>query len=109
MPVRIGEKVHYMRRRLFKEAPKRHVIGQVIANESNVLRVRSILFIGNQMTGQYVRLGDFEERFVSLLDSLTLVTILSPEFDIANGNVVVEKGRVVITDGRHRLQVDQPG
>ena len=107
MPINAGEKVHYMRRRLFKEQPKRHVIGQVVAVEYGVLRVRSVLFMSSQMTGQFQRMGSIADRFVTLLDSLTLVTVLPEDFDLGNGAMLVEQGKTMATDGNHRIVVDQ--
>ncbi|MEX2201591.1 MAG: hypothetical protein WD711_09370 [Dongiaceae bacterium] len=107
MLVNVGDKVHYMRRRLFKEQPKRHHIGEVVATEDGVMRVRSVLFMGSQMSGQFTRMGDFADRFAMLVDSLTLVTVLPADFDVASGTLLVEQGVVSVTDGRHKLVVDQ--
>jgi hypothetical protein len=104
-----GEKIHYMRRRLFKEAPKRHVIGEVIAGEYGVLRVRSVMFIGSPSTGQFERMGDVEERLISTLDSLSLITVLPRDFEVAQTRIQIEQGRVVATDGRHTLYADRVG
>jgi hypothetical protein len=106
--IAVGEKIHIIMRRHFKEDIRRHFAGTVTAVSEGQIRAEGYTFVFNPATLEYRKLPELRTRIFGILDSGYVINVL-PE------NVVVDRlhyhtnlGAPVITDGAgFRLEVNE--
>jgi hypothetical protein len=95
----VGEKVHIIERRLFKEDVRRHFIGEVVRSTENDIRVKGYVWTFEPMRG-FNRKPEIRERVIHL-DERLIINIIPPEVNLEEIKYVssLQKGHVV-TDGK---------
>lgn len=72
----VGEKVHVITRRLFKEDIRRHFAGTVTAIEGSLIRVEGYAFIFNPVMLDYVFRPEFRTRVFGIGDSNEVINVI---------------------------------
>lgn len=97
--VEAGDKLHIMARRLFEEDLRRHFVGEVLAAEGALAKLRGYTFIFDGGTNEYRRLPGLRTRIFSLGESGYVVNQIPGEVDVAAISYESSEGSLVITDG----------
>jgi hypothetical protein len=95
----IGEKVHIIDKRQYKEDVRHHFIGEVVRATDNSIRVFGYVWSCEAMKGFY-RKPEKRERVVTLYEGL-IINIIPPEVNLEEIKYVssLQKGHFV-TDGK---------
>lgn len=97
--IAIGEKIHVITRRLFKEDVRRHFAGSVTATSGPLIRVEGYSFIFNPVTLDYVFRPEFRTRVFGIGDSNEIINIIPKNSIIERLRYELLDGRLVVTDG----------
>ena len=97
--VDIGEKVHVITRRAFKEDIRRHFAGTVTAAVGALIRVDGYAFVFNPVTLDYVFRPEFRTRIFGIGDSSEIVNIIPQASVLERMRYELQEGRLVVTDG----------
>jgi hypothetical protein len=97
--VDVGEKIHIITRRSYKEDVRRHFAGIVTAVSGVVIRIEGYLFVFNPVTLEYVRRPELRTKIVGLGDANQIATLLPRNVVLKRLGYVVREGRLVVTDG----------
>lgn len=97
--VEIGEKVHVITRRLFKEDVRRHFAGTVTAAEGPLIRVEGYAFVFNPVTLDYVFRPEFRTRVFGIGDSNEVINVIPRASVLEHLRYELLDGRLVMTDG----------
>lgn len=95
-----SDKVLLAHRRLFDGDAPRYFIGEVVAYEDGIVKVRGYTFVRDAMSGQYVRKDDPRTKIISLSSSAFLVYELPPTADPSSARFTVTDRHAVLTDDR---------
>jgi hypothetical protein len=95
----IGEKVHIIERRFFKEDIRRHFIGEIVKCSENSIRVKGYVWTFEPMRG-FNRKPEIRESVINLDEGLT-INIIPKEVNIEEIKYVssLQKGHIA-TDGK---------
>ena len=107
MILQVGEKVHVLVRRRFESDVRRQLVGEVVAANESLVRLRSFTFAFEPAFNLYTRSASPREQLVSLIDALNLVTLLPPEADLERLEFRLEGNRTVLTDGGFSIEVEE--
>lgn len=101
MIVATGEKLHVMTRPLFERDVRRHFVGEVVAGNDALVRLRGYVFVYEPERGQFIRRSDPRVRILNLADPLQIVKVLPVQVVIEDLVYRLEgDGSLVVTDGR---------
>lgn len=106
-----GEKVHDITRRGFKEDVRRHFAGIVTAVNSaqTALRAEGFVFVLESASTRYIRRPDVRTRVISLVDAGYNIIVLPKDVNIGQLQYTDFDGRLVVTDGKFKLDVNEFG
>lgn len=109
--VTAGEKIHVITRRLFKDDVRRHFAGIVTAVNSvqDVIRAEGFTFVFESASMKYIRREDLRCRVISLIDAGVNITMLPKDVNIGQLRYAEFNGRLVVTDGKFKLDVNEFG
>jgi hypothetical protein len=100
MILNVGEKVHIIERRLFREDAKRHFIGEVIGCTENSFRVTGYDWTIEAMRG-FVRKPEKRER-IMVFNEGYIINIIPDEVNIEDIHYIVTAQQYhVVTDGKN--------
>ncbi len=106
--IHIGEKIHLIERRQFKEDVRRHFAGTVRAVALGAIRVEGFTFIVSPVGLEVRRLLGKRTRIFGIYDSGYIINILPDEVDIENLSYEARSARLVISDGlKFSLEVNE--
>lgn len=97
--VDVGEKIHIITRRSYKEDVRRHFAGVVTAANGTVVRAEGYLFVFNPVTLEYVRRPELRTKIIGLGDANQIVTVLPWNVVLKRLGYIIREGRLVVTDG----------
>lgn len=99
MILEVGEKVHIVERRFFKEDARRHFIGEIVKCTEHSIRVKGYLWTFEPMRG-FNRKPELRESVIHLDEGLT-INIIPPEVNLEEIKYVssLQKGHIA-TDGK---------
>ncbi|MGH6878693.1 MAG: hypothetical protein ACREHV_15130 [Rhizomicrobium sp.] len=98
--IEVGEKVHIIVRRAFKEDLRRHFVGTVSMVSVGQIRVVGYTFSFNPTSQVFQRLPNLRTRLFGLFDSGYIVNVLPPEVDIERLRYHANQGVLVVSDGK---------
>ena len=107
MILQVGEKVHVLVRRRFDSDVRRQLVGEVVAANDTLVRLRSFTFSFEPAFNLYTRSESAREQLVSLIDGLNLVTVLPAEVELGKLEFRLDGNRTVLTDGAFTLEVEE--
>ena len=99
MVIEVGEKVHVITRRNFKEDLRRHFAGEVTAVGNGQMRVQGYAFVFNAATLEYRRRPELRTRIFGFTDAQLIVIVLPQDVRIDKLHYHTYDGRLVVTDG----------
>ena len=97
--IEVGEKVHVITRRIFREDVRRHFAGTVTAVSEPLIRVEGYAFIFNPVTLHYVFRPDFRIRVFGIGDSNEIINVIPRASVLEHLRYELLEGRLVVTDG----------
>lgn len=97
--IEVGEKVHIITRRIFKEDVRRHFAGTVTAISGPLIRVEGYSFIFNPVTLEYVFRPEFRTRVFGIGDSNEIINVIPKGSVLERMRYALSNGRLVVTDG----------
>lgn len=97
--IEIGEKVHVITRRIFKEDVRRHFAGTVTAVSEPLIRVEGYAFIFNPVTLDYALRPEFRIRVFGIGDSNEIINVIPQASILERMRYELMNGRLVVTDG----------
>ncbi len=99
--VNIGDKIHVMTRRSFDGDLRRHMVGEILAFDDGIVRVRGYTFLYDQFRNEFVRRPEIRTRLLGLGDSGHVINVLPAEVEIERLRYThSDERRLVLTDGR---------
>lgn len=98
-PIRPGEVVHVIERRLFPGDVRRHFVGEIEACTDRALRVRGYLFVYDSGASAFTRKPELRTRLFPI-DNRVIINILPPNISVdqiryshdADGNLSLVDG-----------------
>ncbi len=106
--IEVGEKIHVVMRRHFKEDIRRHFAGTVTVTSGELIRAQGYTFICSPVGLEVRRLTGLRTRVFGLHDSGYIVNVLPPEVAIDRLHYEAKGGTLVITDGAgYSLEVNE--
>lgn len=94
----VGEKVHIITRRHFKEDIRRHFAGTVLAVSGALIRVEGYSFIVSAISSETRRLSGARTRLFGLTDSSYILNVLPPSVMIDRLQYQTVNGRLMMAD-----------
>nr|MDA3971181.1 hypothetical protein [Desulfobulbaceae bacterium] len=99
MILELGEKIHLVVRRKFKDDLRRHFIGEVLVADSSVARVAGYVFFFDYSTNEYKRRPEKRIRIIGLADSGNIINVLPATADIEKAEYTQSReNKLVVTD-----------
>ena len=99
MIIEKGEKVHIIRRRAFREEEKRHFVGETVASEGAIIRVRGYSWVFDEARGAFVRRDGIREKIIAVGD-MVIINIIPREIVLEDVAYRLKDGGLVVTDGK---------
>lgn len=96
--IEVGEKVHVVMRRHFREDIRRHFAGTVTAVSGGLIRVQGYTFICSPVGLDCRRLPGLRTRLFGLHDSGFIVNVLPPDVTIDRLRYEAKGGVLMVTD-----------
>jgi hypothetical protein len=101
MLLELGEKIHLVVRRKFKDDLRRHFIGEVLVADSGVARVAGYVFIFDYSANEYIRRPEKRIRIIGLADSGNIINVLPITADIEKAEYTQSReNKLVVTDNK---------
>ncbi len=97
--VEVGQKVHIITRRLFKEDVRRHFVGTILAVSGYVTRVEGFVFVYSPIRMEYRKRPERRTRVFDLADAGHIVIVLPSEVEIDRIRYGIVEDRLVVMDG----------
>ena len=108
--VDVGEKLHIITRRIYKDDLRRHFAGVVMAVSDTAVRVQGYVFVFNPATLEYRRRPEVRTRIFPLADAGLITIVLPQSVNIDRLHYHTYDGRLVVTDGSgYTLDVNEFG
>lgn len=108
--VEIGEKVHVITRRYYKEDIRRHFAGEVTAVAENAFRASGYTFIFDPYKLDYRRASTLRVRIIGITDSGNIVNVLPSSVALDQLAYHWDGGRLSITDGTEfKMEINEFG
>ena len=107
MILQVGEKVHVLVRRRFETDVRRQLVGEVLAVNESLVRLRSFTFSFEPAFNLYTRSESAREQLVSLVDGGNLVTILPGDADLERLEFRLDGNRTMLTDGAFSIELEE--
>ncbi len=98
--VAVGEKIHVITRRAFKEDIRRHFAGVVAAVSDSLVRAEGRSFIVSAVGSEVRRLPGIRTRIFGLSDSSHVTNILPQDIAVTDLQYASINGNLVISDGK---------
>jgi hypothetical protein len=106
--IEVGEKVHIVMRRHFKEDIRRHFAGTVTAASLGLIRAQGFTFICSPVGLECRRLPGLRIRLFGLQDSGYIVNVLPPDVAVERLHYEAKGGALVLMDGAgYSLEVNE--
>ena len=96
----IGEKIHVIIRRHFKEEVRRHFAGEVTAVAPGQIRVEGYTFTCEPVSLAYRRLPELRTRIFALHDSGYIINVIPRTVDVSRLRYHSNTGVPILTDGQ---------
>jgi len=96
-----GDKLLVAHRRLFQADQPRYFLGEVIAYETGLAKVRGFSFVRDQLESGFIRKDDLRTKFVSLSSPSVIVYQLPHETDVTAVHIQFRDSELNLTDGKH--------
>ncbi|MGX5172553.1 hypothetical protein ACUR5C_00835 [Aliikangiella sp. IMCC44653] len=100
MLIEKGEKVHIIYRSLYGQSTRRHFVGEVLAYEAGLCRVKGFVFVYDERKTEFVKKPEARETIIKLGDSGFIINMISSnaQIDKVTYKYQQDKG-LVATDG----------
>lgn len=106
--IKVGEKIHIVTRRNFKEDIRRHFAGTVIVTNNCAVRVEGYTFVASFVGNEVRRLKGKRTRIFNLDDGAHIVNIIPQDVDIEKLTYQTKITALVVTDGeKFSLEVNE--
>ncbi|MDH4049242.1 MAG: hypothetical protein OEW68_14850 [Gammaproteobacteria bacterium] len=111
MIISTGEKVHLTYRAMFENSTRRHFLGEVMAAEGAVCRLKGYAFVHDPKSGGYVKRPEQRTTIVDLSESGYIVNVIDPTIDLSavSYRYVRDIGLVVTDDKNFNLNINEFG
>ena len=96
-----GNKLLVAHRRLFQSEQPRYFLGEVIAYEAGLAKVRGFTFVRDVMESFFIRKDDLRTKFISLTSAATIVYQLPDDTDVAAARFQFEDSELTLNDGKN--------
>ncbi|HEX4079873.1 MAG TPA: hypothetical protein VHX61_13480 [Rhizomicrobium sp.] len=96
----VGEKVHIIARRHFKEDQRRHFVGTVSMVSAGQIRVEGYTFGFNPTSSSFQRLPELRTRIFGILDSGYVINVIPRHVDVDRLRYHANQGTLVMSDGQ---------
>jgi hypothetical protein len=96
--IEVGEKVHVITRRYYKDDIRRHFAGEVLAVSDSAFRAAGYTFVFDPYKTDYRRLPSLRTRIFGFTDSGHITNVLPHSVVLDRLRYRSESGRVAITD-----------
>jgi len=101
MVLEIGEKLFIIARRLFDKDLHRHFVGEVVACNNSLARIRGYAFVYDDNSNNFVRRQELRTRIFSLTDAGYIINLLPEDADLEKIHYVTDQeNHRMITDGK---------
>ena len=101
MIIEIGEKVHVAYRALYDNSTRRHFLGEVVACDGAVCRIRGYAFVFDAKAGTFMRKPETRVTIIDLAESGYVANVVDPGVDITSVSYRYERGvGLVATDDK---------
>ena len=109
MVIEKNEKVHVIYRALYENSTRRHVIGEVVAVEGSICRIKGYVYIYNEKGTEFVRKDDKRITIIDLAESGYIVNVIDSGVDLDAVTYSYVSGvGTIVTDGKNfRLSVNE--
>ncbi len=109
--ISIGEKVHVIYRALYDGSLRRHFVGEVIAAEGAVVRLRGHAFVTDPQTRMFERREATRETVIDLGHPGYIANVIDPDTVISDVTYryIREIGLVCTDDGAFALDINEYG
>jgi hypothetical protein len=94
-----GDKLHLITRRLFEADMRRHFVGEVLAVEGPLCRLRGYTFVFTQGVNEFRRRPELRTRIFSVDREGYIINVVPREVDLDALDYRTVDKRLVITDG----------
>ena len=94
-----GDKVLIVHRRLFQHDEPRYFVGEVVAYDAGVAKVKGFSFVRNMTDGSVVRKDEPRTKILSILSGAFLVYQLPETTDVAAATFEAHDGELTLGDG----------
>lgn len=99
MIIEKGEKVHVAYRALYDNSTRRHFLGEIIACDGAVCRIRGYAFVFDAKAGTFLRKPELRETIIDLAETGNVANVISRDVDLTNVIYRYERGTgLVATD-----------
>ena len=98
MLLQSSDKILLAHRRLFDRDAPRHFVGEVIAYEDRLAKVRGYSFVRNAMTGEHIRKADPRVKIVPIGSPAFLIYELPRTVTVDALRFIAQDDRLVLTD-----------
>jgi hypothetical protein len=111
MLIEKGEKVHIIYRSLYGQSTRRHFIGEVVASNAGLCRIKGYVFVYDERKTEFVKKPEVRETIVNLGDSGFITNIISSSAEIDKVSYKYQQDTgLVATDGvNFRLDINEFG
>jgi len=101
MIIENGEKVHVAYRALYDNSTRRHFLGEVVACDGAVCRLRGYAFVFDAKAGTFLRKPELRETIINLSESGNVANVLGRDVDVTSVIYRYERGAgLVATDDK---------
>ena len=98
--IEVGEKIHLITRRHFKEDVRRHFCGVVTAIDGSAMRVEGFTFIVSPIGLEVRKLNGLRTRIFGVTSADNIINILPPHVDISRLIYKARANTLAVTDGQ---------
>ena len=98
--IEVGEKLHVITRRLFKEDIRRHFVGEVTKISNDLQEMRGYVFVFNSGRNEFKKRPELRIRIFSLGQANYIVNKIPLEVVIESLEYRMVNNRLAITDNR---------
>lgn len=111
MIIQTGDKVHIIYRALFENSTRQHFIGEVVAAEGALCRVKGYVFVRDPKLDTYQRKQNRRVTIVDLAESGYIVNVIDIDIDLdkVRYRYLPEQGLVVTDDKDFVLDINEFG
>jgi hypothetical protein len=101
MIIAIGEKLHLTYRALFENSSRRHFLGEVMAVNGAICRLKGYAFVLDPKIGSYTKRPEKRITIVDLSESGYIVNVIDSAIDLSAVNYkYIRDIGLVVTDGK---------